>query len=316
MINKKLVTTVVAAALVAVVGIGSTLAYLQDETEGTTNTFTIGDVKIDLDEPTWNPENGNDMLPGATVAKNPIVTNVGQTEAFIGVRIDGMKEVTDRGFIVKSDKNDVVLDAVYENKELTDSSKIFAWNPSYTLVDKTGAVVTAGEDTVLTVAELTELVNINGDVLFFAYNSPIVAGAQTQSLFDTVKLDTDVPGASSAYTIVKHFVDENGTILVEDEETGLIKGIPAKDGDQYKYKFTIKEATDNKVYDTYDDAKKAIDAMEAKDTTATYEFNMIVKAAAIQSTNQSDNSWAEVTHWYPELPASFLKINAPQGDLD
>ncbi len=310
MMNKKLITTVVAAALVAVVGIGSTLAYLQDETDGTTNTFTIGDVKIDLDEPTWNPEKGNDMLPGATVAKNPIVTNVGQTEAFIGVRVDGMQEVTNQGFLVRSDKAaaNVTLDAKYDDDDnLIDTSEVFAWNPAFTLVDKTGAVVTAGEDAVLTVAELAKVVEANGDdVLFFAYNDPVKAGAQTQSLFGEVKLDTDVLGASKAYTIVKHFVDEEGTILIEDETTGLIDGTPAKDGDLYKYKFTIEEATDNKVYNTYEDAKAAIDALEAADGTAAYEFNMIVKAAAIQSTNESDEDWAEVTHWYHKLPASFL----------
>lgn len=64
------------------------MAYLHDATENATvNTFTIGDVKIDLDEPSRDPDQGNDMLPGAIVNKNPIVTNVGQTEAFIGVRV-------------------------------------------------------------------------------------------------------------------------------------------------------------------------------------------------------------------------------------
>ena len=74
--NKKLFTAVAAAALVAVVGIGSTMAYLQDESVTRTNTFTIGNVSIDLDEPEWDPDNGKDLLPGSTVSKNPIVTNV------------------------------------------------------------------------------------------------------------------------------------------------------------------------------------------------------------------------------------------------
>ena len=104
--KKKLVATVIAAALVASVGIGSTLAYLHDATEeATVNTFTIGDVKIDLDEPSWDPDQGKDMLPGATVDKNPIVTNVGQTTSFIGVRVDGMEELAAQGFLVKSASN-------------------------------------------------------------------------------------------------------------------------------------------------------------------------------------------------------------------
>ena len=302
--KKKLVATVIAAALVASVGIGSTLAYLHDATENATvNTFTIGDVKIDLDEPLWKPVNGDDMLPGATVEKNPIVTNVGQTEAFIGVRVDGIEELAAQGFLVKSNNNSAALDAVYAEGALTDASAMFAWNPSYTLVNKDGVAVTTTTPDVLTYGEMDDLA---GDTLYFAYEAPIAAGAQTESFFDTVKLDTDVLGATSEYTIVKHFVDNKGNVMAPVD--GVYTDEPAKDettGD-YIYQFSI--AGKDGYYKTYEEVKKAVDDLEAADTTAEYEVNMKIKAAAIQSVNGSNADWkvANTEVWYKELPTAFF----------
>ena len=309
--KKKLVATVIAAALVASVGIGSTLAYLHDVTDTPAiNTFTIGDVEIDLDEPSWQPVKGEDMLPGATVNKNPIVTNVGQTEAFIGIRVDGMEELVAQGFLVKSDSNSAELDAKYDTEDkLTGASAMFAWNPLYTLVDATGAVVEAGKDNILTYGEMVALA---GDTLYFAYEAAIAAGAQTESLFDTVKLDTDVLGATNAYTIVKHFVDAEGKVMNPDSN-GLYATEPAKENGEYIYKFSVEQAEkvngEPVYYDTYAAAKAQIDLME-KDTTKTgYEFNMEIKAAAIQSVNGSDaENWKvdKVSTWYSKLPTAFF----------
>lgn len=309
--KKKLVATVIAAALVASVGIGSTLAYLHDVTDTPTiNTFTIGDVEIDLDEPSWQPVKGEDMLPGATVNKNPIVTNVGQTEAFIGIRVDGMEELVAQGFLVKSNSNNAALDAVYDKDgKLTGASAMFAWNPLYTLVDAAGVAVTTATENVLTYGELAAL---DVDTLYFAYEKAIAAGAQTESLFDTVKLDTDVLGATSSYTIVKHFVDADRKVMNPDDN-GLYATEPAKEDGKYIYKFSVAEAEkvngETVYYDTYAAAKAQIDLME-KDTTKTgYEFNMEIKAAAIQSVNGSDaENWKvdKVSTWYSKLPTAFF----------
>ncbi|MCR5641201.1 MAG: SipW-dependent-type signal peptide-containing protein [Lachnospiraceae bacterium] len=60
--NGKLVATLGAVALVAAVGVGSTLAYLTDETGTVTNTFTLGNVTFD-----------EDMAGG--LAENPVALN-------------------------------------------------------------------------------------------------------------------------------------------------------------------------------------------------------------------------------------------------
>ena len=85
MIKKKFLAATVAACLAAVALIGGTFAYLQDSTKEVVNTFTVGNVKIDLEEPSWETDgNGNNsdaqnLVPGAVVAKDPQIHNDGTT---------------------------------------------------------------------------------------------------------------------------------------------------------------------------------------------------------------------------------------------
>ena len=74
----------IAMAVVLLLGCvtGGTLAWLTSTTEAVTNTFTVGDINIELKE-TWNYDSdgkeGPDswrgkMIPGYTIAKDPKVT--------------------------------------------------------------------------------------------------------------------------------------------------------------------------------------------------------------------------------------------------
>ena len=49
-LKKQLLRTIIACGLVVSVAVGSTVAYLTDA-ETSTNTFTVGNVQIDLEEP-------------------------------------------------------------------------------------------------------------------------------------------------------------------------------------------------------------------------------------------------------------------------
>ncbi len=322
--NKKVITCLVAAALVGTIGIGATLAYLQDSTEVITNTFTIGDVEIDLDEPSWDPDDAEDMKPGATVDKNPLVTNVGQTDAFIGVSVTGVEAMAEEGFVIGESGADGKL-------ALKDDKNVFEWDADFTLVDNKGAAIAAGNDDGLTLAELQA---IAGDKLYFAYEKPLATGDQTPALFDAVKLTT-AADAVSTYQIEKHFTDASGNILTPVD--GVYASEPHKENGKYVYACTVKNADgDYIVYDdtnktysvvddasvtdinavkyandseetAYDKAAKAVDAMEAADDTNTIEFNMNIKAAAIQSANdEAGADWEKIDVWYKLLPEEFL----------
>ena len=80
----------IAVMLVAVLVVGGTLAYFTD-TKSATNTFTVGDVKIKLDESNVNDPDGDrvtsneytGMLPGIQYKKDPVVTNTGKNGAYV-----------------------------------------------------------------------------------------------------------------------------------------------------------------------------------------------------------------------------------------
>lgn len=83
--KKKLLAAVMVVTLSAVALIGGTLAYFTDTTEQKVNTFTVGNVNIELTEPSWvQPET---VQPGQTYSKDPIVKNTGANNAWVRVNV-------------------------------------------------------------------------------------------------------------------------------------------------------------------------------------------------------------------------------------
>lgn len=74
---KKKVISIVAVVLVLCCAIGGTLAWLTDKTGPVVNTFTVGDINIELTETTTNYK----MVPGNTISKDPKVTVKANSEA-------------------------------------------------------------------------------------------------------------------------------------------------------------------------------------------------------------------------------------------
>lgn len=92
--KKKITAIFLCVALVAIAVVGASLAYFTD-TKSATNTFTMGNVKITLDETdVKNPEgarvtsNAYDVYPGAVVTKDPIVHNTGKNAAYIRATVN------------------------------------------------------------------------------------------------------------------------------------------------------------------------------------------------------------------------------------
>lgn len=92
--KKKITAIFLCVALVAIAIVGASLAYFTD-TKTATNTFTMGDVKITLDETSVaNPtgprvaSNTYNTYPGAVVVKDPIVHNTGSNAAYIRAKVE------------------------------------------------------------------------------------------------------------------------------------------------------------------------------------------------------------------------------------
>lgn len=82
---KKKLTILAVIAILAVASF-ATLAYLTDSTGAVTNTFTVGDLDIELTETyTQNSK----IYPGATISKTPVVTVLANSEpSYLYVMVD------------------------------------------------------------------------------------------------------------------------------------------------------------------------------------------------------------------------------------
>lgn len=85
--KKRIVIIALAIMMLSIsIAVGTTLAWLMDETDPVENTFTVGDINIKLDETT-----GSDykIIPGGKQDKDPTVTvNKGSEDCYVYVLID------------------------------------------------------------------------------------------------------------------------------------------------------------------------------------------------------------------------------------
>ena len=88
-VSGKVFALVLAAALVLGAGIGGTLAWLTDKTDSITNTFTVGDINIELTETTGGTDKQFKMVPGNQIEKDPKVTvKAGSEACWLFVKIE------------------------------------------------------------------------------------------------------------------------------------------------------------------------------------------------------------------------------------
>lgn len=94
--KRSLLVSLVSLALVAVIGVGATLAWFTD-TEAKTNVVTMGNVNIDLTEPSYvenatvdsegNLHYNDYAMPGDKIAKDPTITNTGDFACYVRAKI-------------------------------------------------------------------------------------------------------------------------------------------------------------------------------------------------------------------------------------
>lgn len=194
-----------ACAMVGAMAIGGTMAYLTDN-EGATNTFTVGKVQVDLEEPGWDPEEGKDIVPNEEVAKNPQVENTGVNDALIFVTVDvPVKNVT----LVAADgtKGTKEPTELFWFKQTADAQNSFAdnFNSNWVrLTDKETEGTTDGSTT----------------KYVFAYNAKVAKGATTSPLFDKVQLkniiENEVTPGEAQNIVVKTYAIQADNIVGVD----------------------------------------------------------------------------------------------------
>ena len=71
-------------ALISTVSIGGIMAYFTDA-DTATNTFTVGKISLDLQEPNWEPP--TDITPGQEFAKDPQIKNDGVNDEYVFMKV-------------------------------------------------------------------------------------------------------------------------------------------------------------------------------------------------------------------------------------
>ncbi len=175
--SKKGFKSFISLLLVAAIVITGALAYLT-ATDSKTNTFTVGNVAIELTEPNWVDANGLNIVPGETVAKDPTIKNTGRNDAYVYAMIT----------IPKADGVDV-----NENGTVTsqDDYQLFTYevNEGWTLID---SKVDSGD--------------VNNYYLY-AYNTALTPDQSTPAVFDEVTFGNITEGQIASDEYINILVD-------------------------------------------------------------------------------------------------------------
>lgn len=124
--NIKVAATLLAIVLLISCGIGGTIAWLKDNSTTITNTFTASDLSITLSE-TKPAGKTAQMIPGATIPKNPKVTvSDDSVDCYVFVKIEESANFSD--FMTYSVASDWTKldDGVYWREVTANTSREFA----------------------------------------------------------------------------------------------------------------------------------------------------------------------------------------------
>jgi len=184
--KKKILVISLTVAVLAITIIGGTLAWFTDEQEAT-NTFTVGNVEIELREPLWDG-----VLFGGTAEKQPDDSTLGKN---LAVNLVPGREIPKNPQVMNVGANPCYVRLVLTS---TDISTAAMWNALITQVMQ-------DKDTVW-----TWQVAADGSSVYFTYNSILNPQAETSAAFGSFKIDEnateknviDVFGADSSFDLV------------------------------------------------------------------------------------------------------------------
>ncbi len=151
--KKKILALCLVVVLAVTAVTGATLAYFTDNDDSAKNTFTVGNVEIELTEPKWEGEGAEDapeVYPGEALAKDPTVENTGANPCFVRISVTGWDALIQAGL----SENNVTYRTDYVDGKLGDN-----W------------------------------VEYNG---YFYYTKVLAVGEVTDALFDQIVIPTDV----------------------------------------------------------------------------------------------------------------------------
>lgn len=172
--KKTVITSMAALAVFAGMSVPYVSAYLTDN-ETATNTFTVGKVQVDLEEPSYpgnNTDKTTNLVPNGEVAKDPKVENTGNNAAYVFIKMTvpraNVTLVKDNG-----EKGTKEVQELFYFKKNADTIDKHQNNFDTNWVELTS---TEGE------ATATERTYV------FGYNAAVEANHSTNPLFEKIQL--------------------------------------------------------------------------------------------------------------------------------
>lgn len=211
--KKNILTIALSLSMAGVIAVGATLAYFTDSTDAKTNTFTMGKVKINLEDSTTEDEteatSGKDgiqfhnVMPGDTRNKKVEITKAdGSADCYVAILVEAVPD---------ADANvpacDDLLDCV--KKSVTDST---AWTVKYLDSDRN---VTSAAD------ENKNKIPDDARYALYVYNDALVNETDAATLFTTITFpgeewDNDYAEASFSLKVTGYAVQKDNFLLGED----------------------------------------------------------------------------------------------------
>lgn len=114
--KKSLALIAIAVVMVASIATAYTLAYFTDS-KSKENVFTVGDVKIKLEEPSWTNDGTKKIIPNVPFDKDPFVTNTGDNAAYVR-----MKVTINHADLFKKDAANTILGTISSDWTLVDGN--------------------------------------------------------------------------------------------------------------------------------------------------------------------------------------------------
>lgn len=271
--KKKLAIGILSVSIVCALAIGGTLAFLTDS-EKVTNTFSIGDLDISIDEPHWNngtpddpattdtdestPGDGDDMTPGDTKVKDPTVTaNVNDSYM--------------RVIMTVIDNEPSIANPDYVDAATTPDLEIYIPNPNY------GKVITDKNrlDLILKTIYYDATYNVSSEPATTGLTPGEKYSLEELSDFTTVNPDfTEDTSKSTAGTYYYNYKK----IFNQDEKAVLFTNIVIPTdwnathlNTMGKYKIEVYAQAIQS--DNFEDADKAFSALDAEVEAGTVQYN-------------------------------------------
>lgn len=204
-INKTLVIILLS---IFAISIGFAVAYFTERTNELSNNVTIGDVDTELTEPSWDPDNGENIEPNKTIPKDPKIKNTGSNPCYVYMAIT----------VPKSEVRLVIEGEMLSDKQNTE---LFTYN------------VNPDWEEISTITS-----NNNYNVHIYAYTKKILSSnEETSSIFTNIKFKNVLEGELDSK---KEYIVNVRSYAIQSDNL-RVEGVSTKDKMLYAYNNYIKE---------------------------------------------------------------------------